>query len=49
MSLIEVLHIIEDIQVSRVKGKKIFEMVGSKPSPNYVCKYCLDITDQILS
>jgi light-independent protochlorophyllide reductase subunit L len=47
--VIEVLPIIEDIRVSRVKGKTLFEMVGFEPSLNYVCQYYLDIVDQILS
>jgi hypothetical protein len=49
MPIIEVLPIIEDIRVSRVKGKTLFEMVGFEPSLNYVCQYYLDIADQILS
>jgi light-independent protochlorophyllide reductase subunit L len=49
MPVIEVLPIIEDIRVSRVKGKTLFEMVGSEPSLNYVCNYYLGIADQILS
>jgi light-independent protochlorophyllide reductase subunit L len=49
MPVIEVLPIIEDIRVSRVKGKTLFEMVGFEPSLNYVCQYYLDIADQILS
>nr|QBK34072.1 photochlorophyllide reductase subunit L [Taxus sp. 'Emei type']QBK35384.1 photochlorophyllide reductase subunit L [Taxus sp. 'Emei type']QBK35630.1 photochlorophyllide reductase subunit L [Taxus sp. 'Emei type'] len=49
MPVIEVLPLIEDIRVSRVKGKTLFEMVGSEPSLNYVCEYYLNIADQILS
>ncbi len=43
MPVIEVLPIIEDIRVSRVKGKTLFEMVGFEPSLNYVCNYYLGI------
>jgi nitrogenase subunit NifH len=43
MPVIEVLPIIEDIRVSRVKGKTLFEMVGFEPSLNYVSQYYLDI------
>nr|URM83723.1 protochlorophyllide reductase ATP-binding subunit [Cycas micronesica] len=49
MPVIEVLPFIEDIRISRVKGKTLFEMVGSEPSLNYVCEYYLNIADQILS
>ncbi|XP_059068486.1 light-independent protochlorophyllide reductase iron-sulfur ATP-binding protein-like [Cryptomeria japonica] len=49
MPVIEVLPLIEHIQVPRIKGKTLFEMVGSEPFINYVCEYYLDIVDQILS
>jgi light-independent protochlorophyllide reductase subunit L len=49
MLVIEVLPIIKHIQVSRVKGNTLFEMVGFEPSLNYVCQYYPDIADQILS
>ncbi|XP_057829531.2 light-independent protochlorophyllide reductase iron-sulfur ATP-binding protein-like [Cryptomeria japonica] len=49
MPVIEVLPLIEDIRVLRVKGKTSIEMVGSEPSLNYVCEYYLDIADQIFS
>jgi light-independent protochlorophyllide reductase subunit L len=41
--------LIEDIRVSRVKGKTLFEMAESDPSLNYVCDYYLSIADQILA
>jgi light-independent protochlorophyllide reductase subunit L len=49
MPILEVLPLIEDIRVSRVKGKTLFEMAESDPSLNYVCDYYLNIADQILA
>lgn len=49
MPVLEVLPLIEDIRVSRVKGKTLFEMVESQSSLNYVCNFYLNIADQILS
>jgi light-independent protochlorophyllide reductase subunit L len=49
MPVLEVLPLIEDIRVSRVKGKTLFEMAESDPSLDYVCDYYLNIADQILA
>ncbi|KAG6540022.1 hypothetical protein Mapa_018605 [Marchantia paleacea] len=49
MPVLEVLPLIEDIRVSRVKGKTLFEMVELQPSLKYVCDFYLNIADQILS
>jgi light-independent protochlorophyllide reductase subunit L len=49
MPVLEVLPLIEDIRVSRVKGKTLFEMAETEPSLNYVCDYYLSIADQLLS
>jgi len=49
MPVLEVLPLIEDIRVSRVKGKTLFEMAESDPSLNYVCDYYLNIADQVLA
>jgi light-independent protochlorophyllide reductase subunit L len=49
MPVLEVLPLIEDIRVSRVKGKTLFEMAETDPSLHYVCDYYLNIADQILS
>ena len=49
MPVLEVLPLIEDIRVSRVKGKTLFEMAETDPSLNYVCDYYLSIADQILA
>lgn len=49
MPVLEILPLIEDIRVSRVKGKTLFEMAEKDPSLNYVCDYYLNIADQILA
>ena len=49
MPVLEVLPLIEDIRVSRVKGKTLFEMAETEPSLSYVCDFYLNIADQILA
>ena len=49
MPVLEVLPLVEDIRVSRVKGKTIFEMAENEPILNYVCDFYLNIADQLLS
>ena len=49
MPVLEVLPLIEDIRVSRVKGKTLFEMAEKEASLKYVCDYYLNIADQVLS
>ena len=49
MPVLEVLPLIEDIRVSRVKGKTVFEMAETDPSLNFICDYYLSIADQILA
>ena len=49
MPVLEVLPLIEDIRVSRVKGKTVFEMAELEPSLNYICDFYLNIADQLLS
>lgn len=49
MPVLEILPLIEDIRVSRVKGKTMFEMAESDPSLEPVCNYYLNIADQILA
>ena len=49
MPVLEVLPLVEDIRISRVKGKTLFEMVESEPSLSYVCDFYLNIADQLLS
>lgn len=49
MPVLEILPLIEDIRVSRVKGKTLFEMSDKEPSLEYVCNYYLNIADQLLA
>lgn len=49
MPVIEILPLLDDIRVSRVKGKTIFEMAVQEPSLNYICAYYLNIADQLIS
>ncbi len=49
MPVLEVLPLIEDIRVSRVKGKTLFEMAESDSALNYICDFYLNIADQLLS
>jgi light-independent protochlorophyllide reductase subunit L len=46
---LEVLPLIEDIRISRVKAKTLFEMAESDSVLNYVCDYYLNIADQLLA
>ncbi|CAM6031800.1 unnamed protein product [Sphagnum compactum] len=49
MPVLEVSPLIEDIRISRVKGKTLFEMVESQSTLKYVCNFYPNIADQILS
>lgn len=59
MPVLEVLPLIEDVRISRVKGQTIFEMAGTPgASPeakltearlNDICDFYLNIADQLLS
>jgi len=49
MPVLEVLPLLEDIRVSRVKGKTLFEMAESEQSLNFVLDYYLNIADQLLT
>ena len=49
MPVLEVLPLIEDIRVSRVKGKTLFEMAEAEPGLSYVCDFYLNIADQVLA
>merc|ERR1712061_984893 len=49
MPVLEVLPLIEDIRISRVQGKTLFEMAELDPNFNYICDYYLNIADQLLS
>ena len=49
MPVLEVRPLIEDIRVSRVKGKTLFEMAESEMALIYICDFYLNIADQLLS
>ena len=49
MPVLEVLPLIEDVRVSRVKGKTLFEMAENDDSLYYVCDFYLNIADQLLA
>ena len=49
MPILEVLPLIEDIRVSRVKGKTLFEMTETEPALQFVCDFYLNIADQLLT
>jgi light-independent protochlorophyllide reductase subunit L len=49
MPVLEVLPLIEDVRVSRVKGKTLFEMAETDPTLHYVCDFYLNIADQLLA
>jgi light-independent protochlorophyllide reductase subunit L len=47
--ILELIPTIEDIRISRVKGKTLFEMAETEPSLNYLCDFYLNIADQLLA
>nr|YP_010336492.1 protochlorophyllide reductase iron-sulfur ATP-binding protein [Rhodospora sordida]UNJ14898.1 protochlorophyllide reductase iron-sulfur ATP-binding protein [Rhodospora sordida] len=47
--VLEILPLIEEIRISRVKGQTLFEIAESKDSLNYICDYYLNIADQIIT
>lgn len=49
MPVLEILPLIEDIRISRVKGKTLFEMAQQNTDLLYVCEYYLNIADQLIS
>ena len=49
MPVLEVLPLIEDIRVSRIKGRTLFEMANEEPSLSYICDYYLNIADQLIA
>lgn len=49
MPVLEVLPLIEDVRISRVKGKTLFEMAEVEKSLYYVCDFYLNIADSLLS
>ncbi len=49
MPVLEILPLIEDIRVSRVQGKTLFELADIDSKLNYICDFYLNIADQILA
>ena len=49
MPVLEVLPLVEDIRISRIKGKTLFELAESETNLNYICDFYLNIADQLLS
>jgi len=49
LPVLEILPLIEDIRVSRVKEKTIFEMAETDPMLQEVAQYYLNIADQLLA
>lgn len=49
MPILEVIPLIEDIRISRVKGKTLFEMAETDPNVSYMCDAYLSIADALLS
>jgi light-independent protochlorophyllide reductase subunit L len=49
MPVLEILPLIEDIRISRVKGKTLFEMAEQDESLSYICSFYLNIADQLLT
>lgn len=49
MPVLEVLPLVEDIRVSRVKGKTLFEMAETDEGLYFVCDFYLNIADQLLA
>nr|YP_009492365.1 ATP-binding subunit of protochlorophyllide reductase [Stauridium tetras]AWI68978.1 ATP-binding subunit of protochlorophyllide reductase [Stauridium tetras] len=47
--VLEVLPLIEDIRISRVKGKTLFEMAEIEKTITFICDYYLNIADQLLT
>nr|WLG71291.1 photochlorophyllide reductase subunit L [Chlorophyceae sp. KF-2023a] len=49
MPVLELLPLIEEIRISRVKGKTLFEMAESDTELTYICDFYLNIADQLLT
>lgn len=49
MPILETLPLVEDIRVSRVKGKTLFEMASIDTNLNYICNYYLNVADQLIA
>lgn len=49
MPVLELLPLLENIRISRVKGKTLFEMAEEDKNLCYICDFYLNIADQLLS
>lgn len=49
MPVLEILPLIDEIRISRVKGKTLFELAEIDQNLNYVCDFYLNIVDQLLA
>lgn len=49
MPVLEVLPLIEEVRISRVKGKTLFEIAETEESVQTICDYYLNIADQLLT
>nr|YP_010337534.1 protochlorophyllide reductase iron-sulfur ATP-binding protein [Dixoniella grisea]UNJ17119.1 protochlorophyllide reductase iron-sulfur ATP-binding protein [Dixoniella grisea] len=49
MPILEIVPLIEDIRISRIQGKTLFEMSKHNVNLRYVCNYYLNIADQIIA
>jgi len=49
MPVLETLPLIEDIRISRIQGKTIFELAEQNPNLYSICDYYLNIADQLLT
>ena len=49
MPVLEILPLIEDIRISRVKGKTLFELAENSVDLKYICNFYLNIADHLLS
>eukprot|EP01023_Acetabularia_acetabulum_P040782 TRINITY_DN395_c0_g1_i14.p2 TRINITY_DN395_c0_g1~~TRINITY_DN395_c0_g1_i14.p2 ORF type:complete len:337 (-),score=31.58 TRINITY_DN395_c0_g1_i14:1585-2595(-) len=48
MPVLEVIPLIENIRISRVKGKTLFEIAESEKALNIICDFYLNIADQLI-
>jgi light-independent protochlorophyllide reductase subunit L len=49
MPVLEILPLIDEIRVSRVKGKTLFEIADTDQTVQTICDYYLNIADQLLT
>jgi light-independent protochlorophyllide reductase subunit L len=47
--VLEIIPLIEDVRISRVQGKTVFEMAEKESNLYYLCDYYLNIADQLLA